>query len=479
MSANRISACLGRLAIPCAILVAGGFGFLALTAETKEADNKPAAAPKIRTSVTELAVGDYPVSVLTHATVQPKNHVIINAEVAGRIVKIHPNFEVGSYFSKGDVLIELDEEDVTQQEISYENALANKILAASQVEVAKASVREYLEGSYQTELAVKEMALVVAQTNLKSAKDIHGHTQNMFRKGYVSELELGSKADTVRHAELEVKTRQTELDVFMTITKAKVLEELEANLEAARARLAAEEAALKLEKQNLGREQLRAPFDGRVVAKQVGLGQQVSPATVIGEVISVDYAEVRLPLARRDLSFLKLPELASDPPVEVELRDAIDETSENVWDAKIVRTEGTLDQSSLELFAIAVVEDPFGLNSPKAVLRMGQPVTAAIKGLVLENVIMVPRNAVSQLNKVFVVDRDKLTLSQRTIEPIWSDEQHMIIRDPRIQHGDLLATTRLVYAPEGSPVEIIPDADATAERDEVVVTAEAKEKPQR
>ena len=475
MSTNRIVACLGRLAIPCAILAAGGLGYLALTVGPEQSEGKPPAAPKIRTTVTELSVGDYPVSVRTHATVQPRHHVIISAEVAGRIAKIHPNFEVGSYFSKGDVLIELDEEDVTQQEISYENALANKILATSQVEVAKTNIKEYLEGSYQTELAAKEMALVVSQTSLKSAKDMHGHAKKMFRKGYVSSLELGSKADTVRHAELDVKTRQTELDVFQNITKAKVLQELEANLAAARARLAAEEAALKLEKQKLGREQLRAPFDGRVVGKQVGLGQQVSATTVLGEVISVDYAEVRLPLARRDLRYLKLPELSSDEPVDVELRDAIDETAETVWDAKIVRTEGMLDQSSLELFAIAVVEDPFGLNSQHPVLRMGQPVTAAIKGVVLKDVIKVPRNAVSQLNKVFVIDKEQLTLSQRTIEPIWSDEKHMIIRDPRIKDGALLATTRLVYAPEGSPVEIIPDAD----QGDTLATAETKETSQR
>ena len=475
MSQNRIVACLGRVAIPCAILVAGGFGYLALTVGPKESDSKAAASPKIRTTVAELAVGDYPVTVRTHATVQPRHRVIISAEVAGRIAKIHPNFEVGSYFSKGDVLVELDEEDVTQQEISYENAMANKILAASQVEVAKTSIKEYLEGSYQTELAAKEMALVISQTNLKSATDMHGHTKKMFRKGYVSNLELGSKADTVRHAELEMKARQTELDVFQNITKAKVLHEMEANLGAARARLSAEEAALKLEKQRMGGEKRRAKFDGRVLAKSVGLGQQVSPTTVLGEVISVDYAEVRLPLARRDLRFLKLPELPTDPPIDVELRDAIDETSENVWDAKIVRTEGMLDQGSLELFAIAVVEDPFGLNSDHAVLRMGQPVTAAIKGIVLKDVIKVPRNAVSQLNKVYVVDKEQHTLSQRTIEPLWSDEQHMIIRDPQIQNGDLLATTRLVYAPEGSPVEIIPDA----EQGDVLATAETKETSQR
>ena len=422
MSPSRLAACLGRVAIPLAILAAGGLGYLALTVGPKTSQSKPAAPPKIRTTVTELAVVDYPVFVRTNALVQPRNHVTITAQVMGRIVKIHPNFEVGSYFSKGDVLVELDEDDVTQQEISYENALANKILAASQVEVAKTSIKEYLEGSYQIELAAKEMALVVAQTNLKSAKDMHGHAQKMFRKGYVSNLELGSKADTVRHAELEVKTRQTELNVFKNITKAKVLQELEANLSAARARLAAEEAALKLEKQRLGREQLRAPFDGRVLVKAVGLGQQVGPETVLGEVISVDYAEVRLPLARRDLRFLELPELSGDEPVDVELRDAIDESSGNVWPARIVRTEGMLDQGSLELFAVAVIEDPFGLHSQHPVLRMGQPVTAAIRGIVLDNVIKVPRNAVSQLNQVFVVDRERLTLSQRTIQPLWSDD---------------------------------------------------------
>ena len=47
----------------------------------------------------------------------------------------------------------------------------------------------------------------------------------------------------------------------------------------------------------------------------------------------------------------------------------------------------------------------------------------------------------------------------------------MIIRDPTIQHGDLLATTNLVYAPEGSPVEIIPDAVP----DDVLATTETKE----
>ena len=126
MSNRRVFACLGRVAIPITVLVVSALAYLGLTAAPEKPQTKPDAPRKIRTTVTELAVEDYPVFVRTNALVQPRNHVIISAEVAGRVVKIHPNFEVGSYFSKGDVLIELDEDDVTQQEISYENALGQQ-----------------------------------------------------------------------------------------------------------------------------------------------------------------------------------------------------------------------------------------------------------------------------------------------------------------------------------------------------------------
>ena len=39
----------------------------------------------------------------------------------------------------------------------------------------------------------------------------------------------------------------------------------------------------------------------------------------------------------------------------------------------------------------------------------------------------------------------------------------MIVRDPNITDGKLLATTHLIYAPEGSEVEILPDPNAVAD----------------
>jgi len=142
--------------------------------------------------------------------------------------------------------------------------------------------------------------------------------------------------------------------------------------------------------------------------------------------------------------------------VAVELSDTLNPENNLVWQAQIIRTEGTLDANSLELFAIAKVNDPFGLLSGKTPLRIEQPVTASISGKILENVMVLPRLGVKRLNQVYLVDPNQLTLSTRTIEAVWSDANNILIRDPNIPVGTLLATTKLSYAPEGAQVEVMP-----------------------
>jgi multidrug efflux pump subunit AcrA (membrane-fusion protein) len=227
------------------------------------------------------------------------------------------------------------------------------------------------------------------------------------------------------------------------------LREAEANMKSAKAQL--DQA-----NRNLERTKVRAPFDGRVRRRTVGLGQSVGPGTPLGSVFAIEFAEVRLPITARDMAFLTLPEGPDDPPVEVQLRDALAQ-DETVWAAQIIRTEGTLDENSLELFAIARVSDPFGRRSPHPPLRIGQPVVATMPGSVLKDVLVVPRVAVRQLDHIILLDPNELTIESRRIETIWSDEECVIVRDPTIADGSLLATTHLIYAPDGSKVEILPD----------------------
>lgn len=236
-------------------------------------------------------------------------------------------------------------------------------------------------------------------------------------------------------------------------------------LKEASANVTAAQADLDQAQRNLDRAQIRAPFDGRVKSRLVGLGQAVGGTTPLGEIFATDYAEIRLPLSATQLAFARLPSLADDAPVNVTLTDALNPDSEpHTWAAKIVRTEGTLDDASRELFTIARIDDPFGLRSGNPELRIGQPVRAAVEGIILDDVFVLPRNALRGVNRVFLIDRQKLTIQRTDLDAIWSTPDSLVVRDG-FQDGDWLATSRLPYAPNGSAVEII----------EPISTAEAAE----
>ncbi len=286
------------------------------------------------------------------------------------------------------------------------------------------------ERDYQIALAMAEARQLGAKAALQLARLNHERDSTLFAANLISQTVADHSAAALAQASAEVDSARAQVD---------------------RA------------KRDLERTKIRAPFAGRVRQKAVGLGQIVGPGTPLGAVFAVDFAEVRLPISSRELPFLVLPERTNDPPLAVELRDAVRRAPEPVWPARIIRTEGAVDENSLNLFAIARVEDPFGIKSGHPPLRIGQPVTASIAGKTLTNVVALPRGAVRQLDQVVLVQRTNQTnqiLIPRTIVPVWSDAEYIIVRDPSIADGTLLATTHLVYAPSGAQAEIIPDIPA-------------------
>lgn len=375
-----------RVALPVVLLAGGGAAFAVLAVGRRESSSPAAQPPAIRTRVTELRVRDYPVFVRTHGVVRAHDEITLSAQVAGRIERVSTAFEVGAYFSEGDILVELDPRD------------------------------------YASALAVAEARHRGAKASLDLAAENHDRVQRL--GGSVSQSELAQTVAARALAAAELDSAAAQRDQAQ---------------------------------RDLERTRVRARFDGRVRLKGVGLGQQVTAGATLGVVFAVDYAEVRLPVAGHQIPFLDLPENADDPPVGVELRDAVNPASETVWKGMIVRTEGVLDANSLELFAIARVDDPYGRKSPHPPLRIGQPVVGAITGRTLTDVVAIPRDAVRQLDQVFLVDRTSLTLTSKTVAAVWSDEDHVVVRDPAIRDGVLVATTHIVYAPNGAKIELIPD----------------------
>lgn len=276
-----------------------------------------------------------------------------------------------------------------------------------------------------------ELAVVSANAQLARAETIWSQEQTRARQARLNWEDLGYEEEPN--------------DLVLRLPQ---LREAEISVDSAKAQV---ESATR----NLERSKIRAPFSGRVLRRTVGIGQTIAGSTPLGMIFATDYAEVRLPLASKDLKFLTLPEKSDDPPLAVEFSDALDSTSPYRWNGWITRTEGALDGSTLELFVIARIDDPFGLQSEVAPLRIGQPVTAKIEGKPVENVFKVPREAVFELSKIIVIDPETMKLSNRQITVMFGTESELYISDPGVNPGYLLATTRLVYAPEGSSVEII------------------------
>ncbi len=415
---RRILPMILRALLPLAILAAGWTGYSILKVEPQEAKG-PKETPKlIKTRATTLHVQDFPTTIRTSGIVRAHNEVSLTPRVAGKITRILPGFEDGAFFNEDDVLLQLDAED-------FQTAVI-----AAEAQVARAS-----------------SILAQEQTRAEQAK------LNWEDLGYdEAPNDLVLRLPQLREAEANEKAAQAQLDQA---------------------------------RRNLERTTVRAPFAGRVRRRTVGVGQIVGPATSLGMIFAIDFAEVRLPIAARDLPFLTLPEGPNDPTVDVQLRDALNEHSETVWTAKIVGTAGALDENSLELFAIARVIDPFARQSDHAPLRIGQPVVATIPGQVLEDVMAMPYEAVRQLDRVVLLepnepdDPNQLIIKKHRIVALWSDEEHVVVRDPNIVDGALLATSHLIYAPDGSRVEILPDPNMTrvgrADANDTVGVTKSKE----
>jgi RND family efflux transporter MFP subunit len=213
----------------------------------------------------------------------------------------------------------------------------------------------------------------------------------------------------------------------------------------AQASVQAAQAELQQAQRNLERTRIRVPYDGLVRNKQVDVGQFVAPGTPLGVTFAVDRAEIRLPLSADDLRFLELPSatrLDADHRVPVVLTS--EAGGENGrWNGEIVRTEGVVDRSSRVVFAVAEVNDPYGVlgQSQQAELRMGTFVRAEIEGLRAEDVVILPRSVLLPDDTVLIANEDR-ELEIRPVEVVRAEPRQVFISDG-IEAGEWVVTTSM------------------------------------
>lgn len=280
-----------------------------------------------------------------------------------------------------------------------------------------------------------------------------------FRKGEIllridpTDYELA-----VKSAEARVKDLESAL--LLTIEEAEVaLEEWKLSggegkeppplvvkqpqLEAARANLAAGEADLEKAKLNLERTTLRTPFEGRIIRKNVDLGQFVAVGQQLGSMFSTEAAEIAVPLTQEDLEWLYVPGFTPDGNGESAVTVRANVAGRDLtWQGKVMRADGVLDERTRMVNVIVRVERPYDSVPP---LAMGLFVTVEIEGVELQDAVWLPRSAVHENDSVWIVDGES-RIRFRPVEIIRYDRDRVLVTG--IEKGELVAT---------SPIKIVTD----------------------
>ncbi len=372
--------------------------YAGLMATKKKPEKKEAETKHTLVEVFAASYQSISVEVASQGTVLPRTETTLFPEVGGEIIEVSPHLYAGGYFEEGEILLKIDPSN-------YEVAVST-----AEAQLARAEV------TLAQEQALAEQAL----------------------KDWVA---LGNTAE----------------EASSLVLREPQLKEAEANVRSAK-------AALVRAERDLSKTEIKAPYEGMVRARMSDLGQVVNQGTSLASIFAVDFVEVRLPLTAEDIQFLDLPR--SFRPSEVgEAGPAVELTSrfgkiDESWQGTLVRTEGTIDPRTRVLYAVAKVEDPYGIHSEETgsvPMSVGMFVEASIQGKTYDHITVVPRFALRGKNQVLVVDEENL-LRRRDVEILRTDPKFAYISEG-IDEGEKICLTALEYVVEGMPVEAVEVTD--------------------
>ena len=219
-------------------------------------------------------------------------------------------------------------------------------------------------------------------------------------------------------------------------------------------------AALKQADLDLSRTEVLAPFAGLVRSEQVDPGQFVGRGNAIAQLYAVDYVEVRLPVADRQLAYLDIPPMqrgALDESVAPAVKLSAEFAGTHyTWHGRIVRTEAEIDSRSRMVNAVARVgntaeaaaADPEYVAPP-----VGLFVEAEIQGRSADDIVVVPRSAIRDGNRVLVVDDDdRLRLRTVSIARIYGADAYI---DGGVHEGERVCITVLQAVTDGTRVNVV------------------------
>lgn len=345
-------------------------------------------APLVK--VEQVHVRDIPMVVQGYGTVSPKVEVDIIPEVAGKVLFIHPELKVGGFIRRNEKILQIDPRD-------YE-------LAVQQAEATVADATVLLE----TEQAE-------AQVARKEWSALH--------------------PDSEPSSTLVLREPQ--------IRKAK------ATLDSAQAQLAT--AKLRLERTSISLQ-----FDIMIASESVDLGQYVVTGQPLASAFGTEAVEIEVPLQDDDLAWFDIfgnsifadDNQRSNKKTLATIKADFAGTK-RLWDGFIVRTTGQVDRTSRMVSVVVEVPDPFKISKSESPLLPGLFVEVLIHGKTLHNAVAIPRDAMREGNKLWLVEDNLLRVQSLDIVRADKDFAYVVTGIPDMAY---VVTSSLDVAVDGMKV---------------------------
>ncbi|KAF7773720.1 hypothetical protein PCIT_a0031 [Pseudoalteromonas citrea] len=369
-----------QIILPIAVLIAGIGISAAFSAMKKPPEEKIEKVIHPLVEVQTVTVAPMQLTVDSYGIVKPKYTTNLVAQVSGQVIQISERFVRGGFVKTGETLARIDPND-------YEAALIEA----------------------QANLAQASSALEIEQAQAHVAKAEWQRIKNNTNETIPSELYL---------------------------RKPQLAEKL--------AQFRAAQASEKRAKRNLERTYIKAPYDAIIESRQVSLGSVVSPGSQFGALNATSVAEIRLPVADKDLQYLVNNGI--NAPVVLSAKFAGKPVT---WNGQIVRSEGVIDERSRMTYLVAQVDIPYGLTEKP--LRFGTYLNAKIEGQWLQSAVIVPRHLVKD-GRIATLQGDS-TLTFKSLN-IVREANGLIIADHGLNDGNHIITSALEYPSDGMTVRI-------------------------
>jgi RND family efflux transporter MFP subunit len=305
------------------------------------------------------------VAVAAMGTVVPAREIVLEAQVAGEIVAVNPEFTAGGFLAEGTEVLRIDPQD-------YELALT----------LARARVRD------------AESKLKLLEAEAEAARD---EWRDLYR---------GREKEQMKPSSLLLKEPQ---------------------LTAARALLTAEKADLQKAQLNLARTRIRAPFNAIVRAKHVDVGSQVSGQERLAELVGTDeyWIQAALPVDR--LSWITIPRNPAQAGSEARVffRNGNEIAGTVIKLLGDLESEGRMARILVAVQDPLGIKADDPKQPP---LLIGEYVRIEMQGRRLENVYRIPRSALRDDAYIWIVNPDN-KLQIRSVDTLWRDAETVLLRD--------------------------------------------------